>query len=441
MNIIFYKTMRHFFPSFRNWLEQIEDPRMKLMIDYSLPSVIWVGIMLFLMKIEARRQINFRFNTPEFISHINFLAGTDLEKMLHSDTLAYLLKRLPFESLCGIRTKMIKNLIRNRTLEKFRLLDRYYMISIDATGHLAFKNRHCPHCLVATRDGKPLYYYHNVLEAKLITENGLALSVATEFIENPSEVYDKQDCELRAFYRLAPGLKKAFPQLNICLLLDGIYAMEPTFKICKDYNWKYIVNFKEGSMPATFEEYELLKPLHLENQASVEIEKTNVRQAYNWVPDIDYKGQYLLNILECNEYNPKKRDKKETRFVWATNIEIGQFNFKSIAKAGRCRWKTENEGFNIQKNGGYNLEHAYSQNILAGKNLYLLLQIAHIINQLMEKGSLLKHQIKKIYGSIRNIARKLLEDFRTKSVDKDYVESILSGPFQIRFEFDLHPPP
>jgi hypothetical protein len=195
-------------------------------------------------------------------------------------------------------------------------------------------------------------------------------------------------------------------------------------------------------MPATFEEYESLKPLHPENRARVEKEEPSVSQDYNWVPDIDYNGRHFLNVLECNEYNPKKkRDKKEIRFVWLTNLDVGRHNFKSIAKAGRCRWKTENEGFNIQKNGGYNLEHAYSQHELAGKNFYLLLQIAHIINQLMEKGSLLKHQIQKVYGSIRNIARQLLEDFRTKAVDKIQIEAALSASFQIRFELDPHPPP
>lgn len=438
MNIIFYKTMKHFFPSFGSWLKAIKDPRMELMIDYPLPSLIWVGILVFLMKVEARRQINFRFNTPGFISHINFLAKTDLEKVPHSDTVAYLLEKLPFEYLCTLRIKMIKHLMRSRTLEKFRLLDKYYMISVDATGHLIFKDRHCPHCLVVTKDGKPLYYYHNVLEAKLVTENGLALSVATEFIENPSKVYSKQDCELRAFYRLAPKLKDYFPQLNICLLLDGIYAMEPTFKICKDYNWKYVITFKEGSMPATFQEYESLKPLHPENQARIKIEKTNVRQDYNWVGDIDYNSRHLLNVLECNEYDPKKKsDKKETRFAWLTNLDIDRHNYKAIAKAGRCRWKTENEGFNIQKNGGYNLEHAYSEHELAGKNFYLLLQIAHIINQLMEKGSLLKDQIQKVYGSIRNIARQLLEDFRTTSLDIAQLQNSLSAPFQIRFEWPV----
>ena len=45
-----YKTMEHFFPSFPNWLEQIDDPREKKKIEYELNYLIWVGILLFLMK-------------------------------------------------------------------------------------------------------------------------------------------------------------------------------------------------------------------------------------------------------------------------------------------------------------------------------------------------------------------------------------------------------
>lgn len=97
-----------------------------------------------------------------------------------------------------------------------------FPLTFDGTGHLVFKDKHCEHCLVKKKDGKVLYYYHNVLEAKLVTENGLALSIGTEFIENSDEGASKQDCELRAFYRLAENLKKDFPQLSICLLLDGL---------------------------------------------------------------------------------------------------------------------------------------------------------------------------------------------------------------------------
>ena len=42
-----------------------------------------------------------------------------------------------------------------------------------------------------------------MLEAKLITPSGLAISWATEWIANPTGKYDKQDCERKAFVRLA----------------------------------------------------------------------------------------------------------------------------------------------------------------------------------------------------------------------------------------------
>jgi hypothetical protein len=37
----------------------------------------------------------------------------------------------------------------------------------------------------------------------------------SEFIENPGEKMTKQDCELKAFYRLAQRLKTRFPRLAV----------------------------------------------------------------------------------------------------------------------------------------------------------------------------------------------------------------------------------
>lgn len=424
---VFHKTMSHFFPSFLNWMRMIDDPREKGKIEYPLANLVWVGILLFLMKLESRRQIKYHFNTEEFIHNLTLLTKADIEKIAHPDTLGYLLERLPPESISKLRVKMANRLIRMKSLEKFRLLGKYYLLAIDGTGHLVFKERHCDHCLVQKKDGKVLYYYHNVLEAKLVTANGLAISVETEFVENPYKEITKQDCELKAFYRLVKNLKRDFPQLNICLLLDGLYAAGPVFDICKNYHWKYIITFKEGAMSDVYAEYMNLKPLYKETFK--EIKKGEIRQKFNWVTDIAYQDHYL-KVLECNESKPGK---KNTRFVWLTNLEVNQDNFQQIAKGGRLRWKTENEGFNTQKNGGYNLKHAYSKDEVAVKNFYLLLQISHTINQLMEKGSLLKDQIKEAFGCIRNVARKLLEDLRTKFLDPDQLRKELSTPFQIRF--------
>jgi len=434
---VFYKTLHRFFPKLPKWIDSIDDPRQENKTKYNTTHLFWLGTFLFLMKLGSRRQINFQFHTEEFCKNLNLLSGKNNEKVADHGTVENLSKKMPYNDITEIKQKMINRLIRIKALASYRLLEKYYSISIDGTGHLFFgEKRHCPHCLTKKVHGKT-HYYHNILEAKIVTENGFALSVGTEMIENTPHTQNlsaekkKQDCELKAFYRLAPELKKQFPQLKICLLLDSLYACDPVFKICDKYGWKCIITFKEGSMPDTFAWYESLKKKHQpENKATLKNGKVTKR--FNWVTGIKYRGP-PFNILECNERKPGKNGLlKNTRFVWITNLPVNECNFKEIAKGGRLRWKIENEGFNTQKNGGYNLEHSYSRNETASKNYYYLLQIAHIINQLMEKGSLLKKQIRKTFGSLRNIARQLLEDFRTKTFTSENLQRCLAVPFQIR---------
>jgi hypothetical protein len=93
------------------------------------------------------------------------------------------------------------------------------------------------------------------------------------------------------------------------------------------------------------------------------------------------------------------------KFLHLSNIKPTKSTICSIANgAGRQRWKIENQGFNMQKNGGYNLERIYSENETAAKCLYRCLQIAHMINQFIEKGSLIGDICKK-YGSLKNLTQ------------------------------------
>ncbi|MBC7334427.1 MAG: hypothetical protein H5T85_08275 [Actinobacteria bacterium] len=49
----------------------------------------------------------------------------------------------------------------------------------------------------------------------------------------------------------------------------------------------------------------------------------------------------------------------------------------------------------------------------------------------MEKGSLLKNKIEKVFGSIANIFYLLLEELRTKFIGLEFLNS---GPIQIRLK-------
>ncbi len=267
-------------------------------------------------------------------------------------------------------------MIRKKVLYRCRLLDHYFLIAIDGTGMLTFPERHCPHCLTCTRNGKTIYY-HPVLEAKLVTPDGLVFSIMTEFIENPGENPAKQDCELKAFYRLAERLKKRFPRLPICLLLDGLFAGGPTFALCEKNNWKYFVVLQEDDLPSVHEEFELLRPLapenHLRFHTGVQLE---IQQDFRWMNDISYvdseRREHTISVLECLETRPdSKGERKTTRFKWITNLNVKTNNVITLGnEGGRLRWKIENEGFNVQKNGGFALEHAYTRNATASKVFY-----------------------------------------------------------------------
>lgn len=428
MKNIMYKTILHYFPKLNFQIDKISDPRHNSYIKYDLRVLFWVAFLMFLTKLGSRRQINFKFSEKHFIKNLSVLSGRSLESIPNDGTLANLLKRLDDRSLSDFLYYLINKLLRSKVLEKYRL-NNYYLLMLDATGYLSFNNRHCNHCLEHQINGIK-YYAHHVLDCKLITSNGLALSVGSEFIENLSENKTKQDCELNAFYRYSKILKNKFPQLKICMVLDGLYANRNVIDICRKNNWKYIITFKKGSIPTLFEEFESLKKL---TQDSIdEYDNHKSIQKFHWVNNIDYEGR-PVNILECSELD--KKTKQSKKYVWITNFEIDKNNCRNLAnKGGRLRWKIENEGFNMQKNGGYALEHAYCENTTAIKNFYLLLQISHIFNQLIEKGSLLEQSELKKIGSIRNIAFFLLENLRNTIFTSEEINMIKLNKFQIRLD-------
>jgi len=108
--------------------------------------------------------------------------------------------------------------------------------------------------------------YRMVLEARLIGPCGVELPLMVEFLDVHDPLRDKRDCELKGFDRLTRRLKAEFPRLSICLLLDGLYAVEPVFDRCKEYGWKFIITMKEGRQPTAFDEAVqtmLMSPSHV----------------------------------------------------------------------------------------------------------------------------------------------------------------------------------
>ena len=157
------------------------------------------------------------------------------------------------------------------------------------------------------------------------------------------------------------------------------------------------------------------------------------RQEIRWVNQIAYQGR-TLNVLECVE--TPDDGSQPTTWLWVTDIPITAENAVALAnKGGRQRWRTENEGFHVQKHGGYAMEHAYAQHPTAAKNFYLLLQIAHTFVQLFERRVGGKSDIKARLGSLRNLAADLLEALRSDPLPPaEELEAFLATAIQVRLD-------
>jgi len=430
-------TADHFFPRLNEWFKEINDVRNEDLIEYESQTLIWTSVMLLMMKLESRRQITLGMRADYFHENIKQLSGqNNLEKMPHGDTVDYLFERSRSEEYEIVIQKMMKVLFRARVFEKYRVMGKYHRIAVDGIHLHTFDYKHCEHCLVRT-DSKTgvKQWLHYKLQASLVLPTGMCLPMASVWIEN-EEVYDKQDCELKAFERLMKKLRKMYPRLPMCILLDGLYANEPALQMMEELRMIWMVVFKEGSMSEVYEwtmkykdrhgsknkliekECEIIElrearshELRLQREEPQRLQRDKItKTTYTWMNAIPHWDgrERKYNIVTCDE---EKDGTMICQYVWlfSDEFKLDEDTVKPTTETGRCRWHIENEGINTQKHGGYNLKHLYSRDEVSMKIWCCLIDIAHIINQLIEEGSLIR---KKVYGSIRNISKRMYEHFR-----------------------------
>ena len=146
-----------------------------------------------------------------------------------------------------------------------------------------------------------------MLEASLSFRNGMVIPLMSEFLDfqQGDTAQDKQDCETRAFHRLAERIQRAFPRLPILLLLDGRYAQGPVMARCRDYHWQFMIVLKDRSLPTVWEEYQSLRGLGADQQHQQNWGER--RQHFRWVNHIRYdygpnaRHHITVHVVVCEE--------------------------------------------------------------------------------------------------------------------------------------------
>lgn len=377
-------TMNRHFPEFEQMLSGLSDDRKRP--QYEVQELAMAVITMFLYKRGSRNHAD---NTAGKINYRKNIEGIFKMKLPDLDTADRLMRKLEPQELETVKKKMVAVLISRKVLHKFRIFGFCYNVTVDGTGVHSYEYEPYPECPFKTSKNGKTRWTAQVLEAKIVCSNGFSLSIATEWIKNPADKkFDKQDSELKAFIRLAEKIKKFYPRLPVCITADGLYPNNTVFEICENNNWKYIITLKDGNLKTVWQEIDFLRLIKngkIKSETAKMESNIRITERYSGFQNIEYK-KHKLNIVEVLiEKVPADNTEKEPdkRFVHVTNFDLTENNLKNISYEGRMRWKIENEGFNEQKNTGYNLQHKYSRtSFRATQNYYQCLQIAHIINQL-----------------------------------------------------------
>ena len=404
--------INQYFPELIEKFEELTDLRHQSYVTYKMKVIFMVRLLALMCEIKTMHDLSRKLNTEEAIKNIAQICGLELNEIPHCDTINDVFKNIDVKEIEKIRKYMIVKMIRNKMLDKYKIRGQYYHVVVDGTGLATSKKKYNKNCLVKNKTDKKGNEYQEystyVLEAKLVIGD-MVFSIGSEFVENEDENVDKQDCEIKAFKRLAEEIKKEYPRLRIIMSGDALYASKPVIDICKEKGWKYIIRFKEGSIPTLYREFETI----------IKTDNESRKRNYEYVTGIEYQ-ENKVNVIKYID------DKKKTEFVYITDLNITNKNIEETIYIGRKRWKIENEGFNIQKNRTFDIGHLYSKDTTAIKVHYLMIQIAHIIRQLLENGI---KEIKELKLKLKEISQII-----TKELISTIINLMVHRKVQLRFD-------
>lgn len=336
-----------------------------------------------------------------------------------------ILDPLSLSSLRAPFRTVFRHLQRGKDFEKMAYIDGHYLLSGDGTGFYSSGKVSSPYCMSKkSRNGQTLYYQQMYAASFVRPDCKVVIPVFPEMMTQKDGT-SKNDCERNAAKRFYTRFRNEHPHLKVIVVEDALASNAPHIRDLQELNLRYILGAKPGDHTALFAE--LAKAVKEERATQMSFIDPENRQTghffkfVNQVPLNKSNPDLVVNVLE---YSQIDKNEKITTFSWVTDIEITQENVYSLMRAGRARWKIENETFNTLKNQDYNLGHNYG---LGKKNLSgvftILMMLAFLIDQAQQLSCWLFQEALAKEGSKRSLWEAIRAFFRNYQVDS--METIL----------------
>ena len=289
----------------------------------------------------------------------------------------------------------------------------HYLLSVDGTGYFSSSSVHCDNCCERRhRDGRTTYY-HQLLGAVLVhPRHREVFPLAPEPIAK-EDGKRKNDCERNAARRLLGDVRREHPRLRLIVVEDALASNGPHVKLLRELDMRFVLGVKPGDHAHLFQWVDT----SLETREFETTDADGARRRFrflNGAPLNDAHFELEVNFPECWEKRPGRR---ERHFSWVTDLRITESNALALTRAGRARWRIENETFNTLKNQGYGFEHNFGH---GGKHLATvfahLMMLAFLIDQVRQRCCRLFRAAKSKAGRARYFWERLRSLFLTHVV-------------------------
>lgn len=302
--------------------------------------------------------------------------------------------------------KIFASFQRGKGLEEYEYIRDHVLISVDGTGLFSSSKIYCPHCCQKKHRSGGTSYYHQMLGACIVhPDKKNVIPLCPEVILNP-DGSTKNDCERNACKRFLENFRREHPHLKAIILEDGLGSNAPNIRTIMEHRFMYILGAKPGDHGFLFEQLLTSKDVSYHEMTTDD----GCYHQFNYLNDVSLNKSNLDLKVNVLEYRCTDSKGKETSFSWVTNISLSKTNVMKVARAGRARWKIENETFNTLKNLGYNFEHSYGHGKKYLSTVFcMLMMLAFLIDQVQEACCSVFPRCKARVGTYRDLWR----DMRT----------------------------
>lgn len=286
-----------------------------------------------------------------------------IKKIPGDNQIRNLLDPIPAATIFGSFQQVYQWLKKQGVIKKFFYLDEEILIALDGTEYFSSKKISCPHCNCRNpRNGTTTYFHGCVTPIVVSPEQKQVINLEPEFLKK-QDGQQKQDCENAAVKRWLDKNHQKKYGYPVTLLGDDLYSRQPICELALKQGYNFIFVCLETSHKTLYEWREFL-------EKSGEV-KTVEKKQWDGRKNLIYRYRYVSRVplrevessLEVNWCEVTVINEKTQKIIyqnnWITNHQITENNVEKIVKAGRSRWKVENEGNNVLKNHGYNLEHNF----------------------------------------------------------------------------------